>query len=45
MDERFVIPPAKLGITTVATPHDIARAMDDNGQDVTDLVSTSTEKL
>jgi Tfp pilus assembly protein PilF len=40
VDERFVIPPAKLGITTVATPHAIARAMDDTGEDVTDLVST-----
>ena len=39
VDERFVIPPAKLGITTVSTPHNIARAMDDNGQDVTDIVS------
>jgi tetratricopeptide (TPR) repeat protein len=38
VDERFVIPPAKLGITTVATPHDIARAVDDNGQDVTNIV-------
>jgi len=40
VDERFVIPPAKLGITTVATPHKIARAVDDNGEDVTDIVST-----
>ena len=40
VDERFVIPPAKLGITTVETPHNIARAIDDTGQDVTDLVST-----
>jgi hypothetical protein len=40
VDERFVIPPAKLGITTVTTPHAIARAIDDTGQDVTDLVST-----
>jgi Flp pilus assembly protein TadD len=40
VDERFVIPPAKLGIATVATPHAIERAMDDTGQDVTDLVST-----
>ena len=40
VDERFVIPPAKLGITTVATPHKIARAIDDHGQDVTDIVST-----
>jgi len=40
VDERFVIPPLKLGITTVATPHKIARAIDDNGQNVTDVVST-----
>ena len=40
VDERFVIPPAKLGITTVETPHDIARASDDTGQDVTDLLRT-----
>jgi tetratricopeptide (TPR) repeat protein len=40
VDERFVIPPSKLGFTTVATPHKIARAMDDNGDDVTDIVNT-----
>ena len=40
VDERFVIPPLKLGVTTVATPHKIARAIDDNGEDVTDIVST-----
>ena len=40
VDERFAIPPPKLGFTTVATPHKIARATDDNGQDVTDIVST-----
>ncbi|HET8781484.1 MAG TPA: FG-GAP-like repeat-containing protein [Pyrinomonadaceae bacterium] len=40
VDERFVIPPAKLAITTVATPQKIARALDDNGQDVTSVVST-----
>jgi hypothetical protein len=40
VDERFVIPPAKLGITPVETPHDIARASDDTGQDVTDLLRT-----
>jgi tetratricopeptide (TPR) repeat protein len=40
VDERFVIPPAKLGFTTVATPHHIARATDDNGNDVTEIVST-----
>jgi Tfp pilus assembly protein PilF len=40
VDERFAIPPAKLGVTTVATPRKIARAIDDNGNDVTDIVST-----
>lgn len=40
VDERFVIPPAKLAITTVATPRKVARAVDDNGQDVTSIVST-----
>ncbi|HVQ39117.1 MAG TPA: FG-GAP-like repeat-containing protein, partial [Pyrinomonadaceae bacterium] len=40
VDERFVIPPAKLGFTTVATPRPIARATDDNGQDVTHFVNT-----
>ena len=39
IDERFVIPPAKLAITAVATPHPIARATDDMGQDVTEIVS------
>jgi Tfp pilus assembly protein PilF len=38
VDERFVIPPLKLGLTAVATPHEIARAIDDTGQDVTDIV-------
>jgi Flp pilus assembly protein TadD len=40
VDERFSIPPPKLGVTTVATPHKIARAIDDNGKDVTELVNT-----
>jgi Flp pilus assembly protein TadD len=40
VDERFVIPPLKLGFTTVATPHEIARAIDDTGQDVTDIIRT-----
>jgi len=44
VDERFVIPPAKLAITTVATPHQIARARDDEGHDVTDVVLTLDEK-
>jgi tetratricopeptide (TPR) repeat protein len=38
VDERFVIPPAKLAITTVETPHPIARAVDDKGQDVTEIL-------
>ena len=38
VDERFAIPPAKLGVTVVETPHNIARAIDDRGQDVTNLV-------
>jgi Tfp pilus assembly protein PilF len=40
VDERFSIPPPKLGVTTVATPHKIARAIDDNGKDVTAVVDT-----
>jgi tetratricopeptide (TPR) repeat protein len=44
VDERFVIPPAKLAITTVETPQKIAHAVDDNGNDVTDIVSTLDEK-
>ena len=40
VDERFVIPPVKLAITAVASPQKIARAVDDTGQDVTDIVST-----
>lgn len=44
VDERFVVPPAKLAITTVETPHPIAHAVDDSGNDVTDIVSTLDEK-
>ena len=40
VDERFAIPPTKLELTTVATPRNIAHAIDDTGRDVTDLVST-----
>jgi hypothetical protein len=40
VDERFSIPPPKLGVTTVATPHKIARAVDDSGRDVTSIVDT-----
>jgi len=44
VDERFVIPPAKLGITAVETPHKIAHALDDRGNDVTGIVNTLDEK-
>ena len=44
VDERFVIPPAKLAITTVETPRKIATAVDDNGNDVTDIISALDEK-
>jgi tetratricopeptide (TPR) repeat protein len=40
VDERFAIPPVKLAISAVETPHPIARAYDDRGQDVTDIVRT-----
>jgi tetratricopeptide (TPR) repeat protein len=38
VDERFVIPAAKLAVTTVSTPRKIARAVNDRGQDVTGFV-------
>jgi len=44
VDERFVIPPAKLAVTAVETPRKIARAVDDNGNDVTEIVSALDEK-
>jgi len=37
-DERFVVPPVKLAITATDEPHSIARAVDDLGRDVTDIV-------
>ena len=37
-DERFAVPAVKPRVIAVATPHKIARAIDDNGQDVTDIV-------
>jgi Tfp pilus assembly protein PilF len=40
VDERFVIPAAKLAVTTVTTPRKVKRAVDDNGQDVTAIVNT-----
>lgn len=44
VDERFVVPPAKLGFTTVETPRPIKQAIDDNGQNVTALVATPDGK-
>jgi hypothetical protein len=44
VDERFVVPPAKLGFTTVETPHKIKQAIDDNGTDVTDLLNAQDGK-
>jgi Tfp pilus assembly protein PilF len=40
VDERFVIPAAKLEITTVSTPHKVKSAVDDQGQDVTSIINT-----
>lgn len=37
-DERFVVPAVKPRIIVVSMPHKIARAVDDNGRDVTDVV-------
>lgn len=44
VDERFVVPPAKLGFTTVATPKPIKQAIDDDGNDVTSLLSARDGK-
>lgn len=44
VDERFVVPPAQLGFTTVANPKPIKQAIDDNGNDVTSLVSARDGK-
>jgi hypothetical protein len=39
VDERFVIPQPKPAIKLVSTPHPIASAVDDNGQNVTNIVN------
>jgi len=44
VDERFVIPPAKLAITVVETPRKVAHAVDDDGNDVTEIVSSVDDK-
>lgn len=38
-DERFVVPAVKPAITVTGVPHAIARAVDDNGEDVTATLS------
>ncbi len=40
VDERFVVPPVKLAITATDMPHAIARAVDDEGHDVTGIVES-----
>ncbi|MGC2299173.1 MAG: FG-GAP-like repeat-containing protein [Acidobacteriaceae bacterium] len=37
-DERFVVPPVKLAVTATGTPHPIAHAVDDQGNDVTAIL-------
>ncbi len=37
-DERYVVPPVKLAVIATGPPHPIARAIDDNGQNVTAIV-------
>ena len=39
-DERFAVPAVKLVVTAVGEPQAIARAVDDNGQDVTETLRT-----
>jgi tetratricopeptide (TPR) repeat protein len=39
-DERFVIPPVNLAVTATAAPQPVVRAVDDNGHDVTQTLST-----
>jgi len=37
-DERYAVPPVKLAVTATAMPHAIARATDENGNDVTETL-------
>ena len=45
VDERFAIPPVKPAVTAVETPHPVARAFDDHGQDVTDIVKAVDDRV
>ena len=40
IDERFAVPAVKLAVTSVGEPQPIARAVDNNGQDVTETLRT-----
>lgn len=40
VDERFAVPPVKLAVTATDMPHPIARAIDDQGQDVTAVLQS-----
>ena len=44
VDERFVVPPLTVGFTTVKTPQPIKQAIDDNGNDVTQIVGARDAK-
>jgi tetratricopeptide (TPR) repeat protein len=44
VDERFVVPPIQVGFTTVKAPQPIKQAIDDNGDDVTQIVGTRDAK-
>ena len=37
-DERFSVPAVKLAVTAMSEPQPVARALDDNGKDVTDIL-------
>ena len=39
-DERYAVPAVKLAVTAVGEPQPIAQAVDDNGNDVTDILRT-----
>ena len=44
VDERFVFPPSDLRVHVTGMPRPIARAWDDLGQDVTELVQTQDQR-
>ncbi len=44
VDERFAFPPPALAVHTTAPPRPVARAWDDHGRDVTDVVRTRDQR-